>query len=90
MNERSTDTMERQIWNLLPNEEDVHDLKAVPMSPRHIADVLPYAYQSIRKAIKRIRDSLVMERDGTQFLYARKTGAKPPSDRRGKWERAKC
>jgi biotin operon repressor len=56
MNQRSTDTMERQIWDLLPNEAAVRELKAVPMSAQHIAEALPYAYQSIRKAINELGD----------------------------------
>lgn len=85
MSERSTATMERQIWDLLPNEVAVRELKAVPMSPRHVHATLPFGYESIRKAMHRMRTDgvLAMERDGREFLYSQKEGANPPFDGRG-------
>jgi Cft2 family RNA processing exonuclease len=78
--------MERQIYDRLPTEEACKALTAIPMSPNQVYRVLPFNYRSIRKAMHRLRTAgfvEMMERDGREFLYARKAGSSPPVDGRG-------
>lgn len=86
MTERSVSTMECQIWKCLPEEARVRAVEAFPMTPKHVWKALPcYTFRSIRSAMYRLNREgrLYMERDGREFMYARKTGAKPPVDGRG-------
>lgn len=83
MEKGNGETMQRKIWDALPDE---HDVNAIFLCAVDVYRKIPFRYASVRKALHRLkRDGfLVMQRCGRDYCYARKDGAgAPPIDDRG-------